>query len=107
MWSRQASDRHRRWLFRAMFTFGGLWHIGHIQGKPIVRSIAILRARTHRASPAGRRRARRKKGKAMDPDTRTRAAIEEHWQASERGDNETEHAIYATDAILDYPQSGE
>jgi hypothetical protein len=43
----------------------------------------------------------------MDPDTRTRAAIEEHWQASERGDNETEHAIYAADGILDYPQSGE
>jgi hypothetical protein len=43
----------------------------------------------------------------MDPDARTRAAIEEHWQASERGDSETEHAIYATDAILDYPQSGE
>jgi hypothetical protein len=43
----------------------------------------------------------------MDPDARTRAAIEEHWHASERGDIETEHAIYATDAILDYPQSGE
>ncbi len=43
----------------------------------------------------------------MDPGTRTRAAIEEHWQASERGDNETEHAVYAADAILDYPQSGE
>ncbi|WP_329352718.1 nuclear transport factor 2 family protein [Streptomyces sp. NBC_01261] len=43
----------------------------------------------------------------MDPDIRTRAAIEEHWQASERGDGETEHAIYAPDAILDYPQSGE
>ena len=36
-----------------------------------------------------------------------REAIEEHWLASERGDNEVEHAIYATDAILDYPQSGE
>jgi hypothetical protein len=43
----------------------------------------------------------------MDPDIRTRAAIEEHWHASERGDIETEHAIYAEDAILDYPQSGE
>ncbi|WP_019056207.1 nuclear transport factor 2 family protein [Streptomyces prunicolor] len=43
----------------------------------------------------------------MDPDIRTRAAIEEHWQASERGDSETEHAIYAPDALLDYPQSGE
>jgi hypothetical protein len=37
----------------------------------------------------------------------TKAAVEEHWRASEAGDNETEHAIYAADAILDYPQSGE
>jgi SnoaL-like protein len=37
----------------------------------------------------------------------TRTAIEEHWAASERGDTETEHALYAEDAILDYPQSGE
>jgi hypothetical protein len=37
----------------------------------------------------------------------TRAALEEHWDASERGDTEAEHDIYASDAILDYPQSGE
>lgn len=43
----------------------------------------------------------------MDADARTRAAIEEHWQASERGDIEAEHAVYAVDGILDYPQSGE
>jgi hypothetical protein len=43
----------------------------------------------------------------MDPDSRIRAALDEHWAASERGDTETEHAIYALDAILDYPQSGE
>jgi len=43
----------------------------------------------------------------MGSDTRIRAAIEEHWRASERGDVEAEHAIYAADAILDYPQSGE
>ncbi|MGI5239839.1 nuclear transport factor 2 family protein [Dactylosporangium sp. CA-139066] len=43
----------------------------------------------------------------MDADTRTRAAIEEHWRASEAGENEAEHAIYAENAILDYPQSGE
>jgi hypothetical protein len=43
----------------------------------------------------------------MDPDARTRAAIEEHWRASERGDTDAEHAIYALDATLDYPQSGE
>jgi hypothetical protein len=37
----------------------------------------------------------------------TRAAIEAHWLASEAGDSDAEHAIYAEDAILDYPQSGE
>jgi len=37
----------------------------------------------------------------------TRAALAEHWDASERGDTEAEHGIYAPDAILDYPQSGE
>jgi len=42
-----------------------------------------------------------------DRDARTRARIEQHWTASESGDSDTEHAIYATDAILDYPQSGE
>jgi hypothetical protein len=41
---------------------------------------------------------------AMDS---TRAALEEHWRASESGETEVEHAIYAADAILDYPQSGE
>ncbi len=41
----------------------------------------------------------------MDSDVR--AAIEEHWWASEAGQTEAEHAIYAEDAILDYPQSGE
>ena len=30
----------------------------------------------------------------MNPDRQKRAAIEEHWQASERGDAELEHAIY-------------
>ncbi len=36
-----------------------------------------------------------------------RARIRQHWEASERGDLDAEHAIYAADAILDYPQSGE
>lgn len=43
----------------------------------------------------------------MDADMQVRKAIEEHWSASERGDTEAEHAVYADDAILDYPQSGE
>jgi hypothetical protein len=37
----------------------------------------------------------------------TRSAIEEHWRASELGDTGREHALYAADAQLDYPQSGE
>jgi SnoaL-like domain len=40
-------------------------------------------------------------------DAQTRARLMEHWQASEQGDSEVEHAVYAEDAILDYPQSGE
>ena len=43
----------------------------------------------------------------MDRDGSTRARLEQHWQASDRGDADTEHAIYAAEAILDYPQSGE
>ncbi len=43
----------------------------------------------------------------MNSDSQTQAAIEEHWQASDRGDAGVEHAIYRADAILDYPQSGE
>ena len=36
-----------------------------------------------------------------------RARIRQHWEASESGDIVAEHAIYAEDAILEYPQSGE
>jgi hypothetical protein len=43
----------------------------------------------------------------MDGDAQVRARIMEHWRASELGDSAAEHAIYAADAILDYPQSGE
>jgi SnoaL-like domain len=43
----------------------------------------------------------------IEDDARARALILVHWQASEAGDSETEHAIYTADAILDYPQSGE
>jgi hypothetical protein len=42
-----------------------------------------------------------------DRDADIRARIEQHWEASESGDVDTEHAIYAEQAILDYPQSGE
>jgi hypothetical protein len=44
---------------------------------------------------------------AIDRDAEVQARIQQHWEASERGDGDAEHAIYAEDAILDYPQSGE
>ena len=44
---------------------------------------------------------------ATDRDAEIRARVKQHWEASESGDAELEHAIYAADAILDYPQSGE
>ena len=47
------------------------------------------------------------RSETIDGDAQTRAKIMEHWQASEQGDSAAEHAIYAADAILDYPQSGE
>ena len=43
----------------------------------------------------------------MSTDDEKRRAIEQHWAASEAGDSETEHRLYAEDAALDYPQSGE
>ena len=44
---------------------------------------------------------------ASDRDADIRARVEQHWEASEQGEIDLEHAIYAADAILDYPQSGE
>jgi len=40
-------------------------------------------------------------------DEDVRAALERHWAASDSNDFVAEHAIYADDAILEYPQSGE
>ena len=36
-----------------------------------------------------------------------RAALDQHWKASDGNDFETEHLIYHEDAVLEYPQSGE
>ena len=36
-----------------------------------------------------------------------RAALDQHWAASDADDFETEHLIYHEDAVLEYPQSGE
>ena len=40
-------------------------------------------------------------------DQAIRAALDQHWEASDANDFETEHIIYLEDAVLDYPQSGE
>jgi hypothetical protein len=40
-------------------------------------------------------------------DQAIRAALEQHWAASDASDFETEHRIYHEDAVLEYPQSGE
>jgi ketosteroid isomerase-like protein len=40
-------------------------------------------------------------------DQQIRAALNQHWAASDANDFETEHRIYQEDAVLDYPQSGE
>jgi hypothetical protein len=60
-----------------------------------------------RAAPGHELGGKQKVSSAADRDAGTRAGIEQHWAASESGDIDTEHAIYADDAILDYPQSGE
>src|SRR5271169_5242528 len=40
-------------------------------------------------------------------DQEIRAALDQHWAASDANDFVTEHLIYHEDAVLDYPQSGE
>jgi ketosteroid isomerase-like protein len=40
-------------------------------------------------------------------DQEIRAALDQHWAASDTNDFETEHLIYREDAVLEYPQSGE
>jgi SnoaL-like protein len=40
-------------------------------------------------------------------DQEIRAALDQHWAASDANDFQTEHLIYHDDAVLDYPQSGE
>ncbi|HVI10474.1 MAG TPA: nuclear transport factor 2 family protein [Candidatus Binatia bacterium] len=40
-------------------------------------------------------------------DQQIRAALDQHWAASDANDFETEHNIYLDDAVLEYPQSGE
>jgi SnoaL-like domain len=45
--------------------------------------------------------------KQSTQEERIRAALDQHWAASDANDFETEHRIYLEDAVLEYPQSGE
>jgi ketosteroid isomerase-like protein len=40
-------------------------------------------------------------------DDDVQAALQQHWDASDANDFAAEHQIYRTDAVLEYPQSGE
>ena len=40
-------------------------------------------------------------------ETEIRAALEQHWAASDANDFEAGHRVYHEDAVLEYPQSGE
>jgi hypothetical protein len=40
-------------------------------------------------------------------DQEIRAALDQHWAASDANNFDTEHRIYHEDAVLEYPQSGE
>src|ERR1700719_2095455 len=40
-------------------------------------------------------------------DQEIRAALDQHWAASDANAVESEHLIYRADAVLEYPQQGE
>jgi hypothetical protein len=44
---------------------------------------------------------------SIPQEERIRAALDQHWAASDANDFETEHRIYLNDAVLEYPQSSE
>jgi hypothetical protein len=46
-------------------------------------------------------------GSSEVSDRKFRAALDQHWRASDANDLKTEHLIYHEDAVVDYPQSGE
>ncbi len=79
--------------------------IRRVVGPADIAALAVhlmANTRGHRCDVRHRRRAA-----ARMSDSEIRARIQQHWDASERGDVEVEHEVYADDAILDYPQSGE
>jgi len=43
----------------------------------------------------------------VERDSIVKSLITRHWEASQNGDGDAEHGIYADSAVLDYPQSGE
>lgn len=92
-------------VFRVAPNGAGRWRVRSTESSGPDRPGGVM------GDVAGRPRAnRRPRGRTKPPadrDAATRARLEQHWAASERGDFDAEHEIYAEDAVLDYPQSGE
>jgi ketosteroid isomerase-like protein len=40
-------------------------------------------------------------------DAEIRAALDRHWEAADRGDQDAVHEIYHEDVVVEWPQSGE
>jgi hypothetical protein len=76
---------------------------------PLLVGTATAGGDMRRKCFAGRRssRAQANCGYPIVDEDRINGLIARHWQASEDGDGDAEHDIYAPSAILDYPQSGE
>ncbi len=81
----------------------------HVQPNCAATRVFVVRpphnAHNVRARP-GRRKFAFNGGDGMR-DQEIRAALDQHWAASDVNDFETEHSIYHEDAVLEYPQSGE
>src|SRR5215831_3030565 len=59
------------------------------------------------AKPACRQALGRTAQETSMTESDIRAALSQHWAASDANDFELEHEIYREDAVLEYPQSGE
>src|SRR5215831_18755593 len=59
------------------------------------------------AKPACRQALGRTAQETSMTESDIRAALSQHWAASDANDFELEHQIYREDAVLEYPQSGE
>jgi uncharacterized protein GlcG (DUF336 family) len=82
--------------------------LSHEQDEECARAGIAMLQRQHSGSdiaPATSGPRTAKESSIADSDIR--AALNQHWAASDANDFELEHQIYREDAVLEYPQSGE